>query len=390
MALDLSPADTRRAPEPVTASAGGRVPATTRRYAFAIDQSGGNAVYQANLAQALRGTPGVEATYHGVHIVADDVWQMLPGVRDNYALTASARAASALHAVRRRVGGLDAAFIHSQSIALFSIPFMRRVPTVISSDGTPRNYDSYADGLEHKVYGRRVEGLKQRWTRATVGAARRLLAFSSWVRDSFVNDYGADPSRISVIPPGIDTDLWVPRPELRPGDGTVRVLFTGGHFTRKGGPLLLEWVKKTRHRNVEVHLVTQHPVAPTDGVVVHHGMTANSPQLIALAQSCDLFALPTRGDCFPFAGIEAQSVGLPVVISNVGGIPEMIVDGETGYTVDRNDAVGFFERLDLLVADAALRERMGRLGRARAAERFNAARNSARVVELLHTVGSEG
>jgi len=361
-----------------------------RRFAFAIDQSGGNAVYQANLAQALAGIPNVEATYHGVHIVQDDVWQLVPGVRSNHALTASARAAAALHATRRRAGHVDAAFIHSQSIALFAIPFMRRVPTIISSDGTPRNYDTYADDLEHVVYGPRVEAFKQRWTRVALRAARRLLAFSSWVRDSFVHDYGADPARVVVIPPGIDTTLWVPRPDLRPNDGVVRILFTGGNFPRKGGPLLLDWVRHTRHRNVEVHLVTQHPVPAAERVVVHNGMQANSPELVALAQRCDLFALPTRGDCFPFAAIEAQAAGLPVVISDVGGIAEMIADGENGYRVDRDDRAGFFERLDRLVDDVALRERMGQLGRQRAVERFTARHNAARVLALLAEVADEG
>jgi glycosyltransferase involved in cell wall biosynthesis len=363
----------------------------SRRFAFAIDQSGGNAVYQANLQRALAETPDIEATYHGVRIVDDDMWQLVPGIRSNYALTASARAAAALHAVQRRVGKLDAAFIHSQSIALFSVPFMRRVPTVISSDGTPKNYDTYADGLEHAVYGRRVEEMKRRWTRSTLLAARKLLGFSSWVRDSFVNDYGVDPARVVVIPPGIDTDLWVPRAELRGEGGKVRILFTGGNFPRKGGPTLLEWARTTKHRDhVEVHLVTQHDVPATDNVVVHNHMRANSPELIGLAQRCDLFALPTLGDCFPFAAIEAQSAGMPVVISNVGGIAEMVEEGKTGFLVDRKDREGFFERLDRLVEDATLRETMGRAGRARATERFNAKRNATRVAELLLSVAGEG
>jgi glycosyltransferase involved in cell wall biosynthesis len=356
---------------------------TARRFVFAIDQSAGNAVYQSNLARALHGVPGVEAVFHGVHVVANDVWQSLPVIRSNYALTASARAAAALHGTHRRTGAVDAALIHSQSIALFSIPFMRRVPTVISSDGTPKNYDAYADGLEHVIYGPRVERFKALWTRAAVRAAARLLGFSSWVRDSFINDYGADPERVVVIPPGIDTDLWAPKPELRPDDGIVRILFTGGNFTRKGGPILLDWVRRTRHRNVEVHFVTLNSIPSTDRVVVHTGMRANSPELVALAQSCDIFALPTRGDCFSFAGIEAHSVGMPVVISNVGGISEIVSDGESGYLVDRDDTVGFFERLDHLVEDVHLRDAMGRVGRERAVARFTAKRNALRVLELL-------
>jgi glycosyltransferase involved in cell wall biosynthesis len=261
------------------------------------------------------------------------------------------------------------------------------VPTVISSDGTPKNYDTYADGLEHPVYSARVEAMKQVWTRSALGAARHLLAFSTWVKNSYINDYGADPARVTVIPPGIDTERWVPRPELRKNDGKIRILFTGGNFPRKGGPTLLKWAQTSKHRkDIEVHLVTQNEVPSTENVVVHNNMRANTPELIELAQSCDIFALPTLGDCFSFAGIEASCTGMPVVISNVGGISEIVVEGETGFLVPRRDEAALFERLDLLVEDAELRQRMGAAGRKRSAELFNASRNASRVYDLLMSV----
>jgi glycosyltransferase involved in cell wall biosynthesis len=273
--------------------------------------------------------------------------------------------------------------IHSQSLALFSMPFMRRVPTLISTDGTPANYDSFADALDHKVYGPVTEAAKRLWTRLTFSAAEAVLGFSRWAKDSIVNDYGCPPEKVQVLPPGIDIERWRPAPEQRPNDGVVRILFTGGNFERKGGPDLLRWKERTRHRNVELHLVTQKPVAEADGVVVHGHFKPNDPELVQLAQRCDLFVLPTRGDCFGFAVIEAQATGMPVVVSAVGGVPEIVVEGETGFLVPRGDQDALADRVDQLVGDEGLRRRLGANGRERAVSHFDARVNSRRVLQLM-------
>src|SRR5262245_914923 len=101
-----------------------------KRFAFAIENNVGNATYRQNLARAFGDRSDIEATFLPVELAADDIWQMTPLIRSNLALVASARAASALHASRSQ-RGCDAALIHSQSIALFSLSFMKRVPTII-------------------------------------------------------------------------------------------------------------------------------------------------------------------------------------------------------------------------------------------------------------------
>ena len=80
----------------------------------------------------------------------------------------------------------------------------------------------------------------------------------------------------------------------------------------------------------------------------------------------DIYAAPSRLDSesFGVAVIEAGACGLPVVVSDVGGLPEVVVAGETGLVVPRNDVPALQAALKRLVLDAGLRERLGAAGRA--------------------------
>ena len=92
------------------------------------------------------------------------------------------------------------------------------------------------------------------------------------------------------------------------------------------------------------------------------------PERLAAA---DVFVLSSRSECMPISVLEAMAAGLPVVASAVGGLPEMVEDGHTGYLVAPGDAAALGEALARLVADPDLRRRMGAAGRRRARERFD-------------------
>ncbi len=79
----------------------------------------------------------------------------------------------------------------------------------------------------------------------------------------------------------------------------------------------------------------------------------------------DVFASASKWEGLPLALIEAMSVGRPVIATRVGGVPEVVVDGETGLLTPNGDVERFAERLEQVVADPALRERLGRNARAR-------------------------
>lgn len=102
--------------------------------------------------------------------------------------------------------------------------------------------------------------------------------------------------------------------------------------------------------------------------VIFMGARQDIPRVLAAA---DLFVLPSLWEGLPGAVMEAMAAGLPVVASDVGGVRELLCDGETGYLVPAAQPEPLAERLQALLADAALRERMGAAGRTRLIEEFS-------------------
>lgn len=93
----------------------------------------------------------------------------------------------------------------------------------------------------------------------------------------------------------------------------------------------------------------------------------------SLVQDFDVFALFSRWEGLPLTIIEAMLVGVPVVASDVGGVGELVVDGETGFLIEGLDPEAAERALVRLLADGDLRRRMGEAGRKRAREKFSLA-----------------
>src|SRR5262249_32081913 len=152
------------------------------------------------------------------------------------------------------------AVVHGRSV--------REQRAFLMFDVTPIQYDGMA-----KWYERTPDkpgwlaDRKRARVRATFQAAERLFPWSNWAAQSAIEDYGVDPKRIHILPPGVDTQLWHPvEAGQKPDDGVTRILFTGGNFERKGGDLLLKWARETGSKGWELHLVTRDKVEATPGV----------------------------------------------------------------------------------------------------------------------------
>jgi glycosyltransferase involved in cell wall biosynthesis len=96
--------------------------------------------------------------------------------------------------------------------------------------------------------------------------------------------------------------------------------------------------------------------------------------VVALFATADLFLLPSATESFGLAALEAMACEVPVIASRVGGLPEVIDDGISGFLHEPDDLDGMVASAVRLLTDDELHRRVARAGRATAAERYSADR----------------
>lgn len=351
-----------------------------QRLGFVMEHVLGHTTHYRNMRAAIDAEPGVSATWYPLTFPPRGTLETLPLLRSNWSLRASVRARRMLASADR----YDALFFHTQIATLLSAGLMRRVPTVVSLDATPVNYDAVGAAYGHRAASSAVEGVKRTLNRRSLRAARALVTWCDWARQSLIDDYGIEGERITVIPPGVDLSLW-PRPAPNDATGPARLLFVGADFARKGGAILLD-AFTCLHGRCELHLVTKDAVAPAPGIHVYPNIMPNSDALKRLYATADIFVLPTLADCFPLVIQEAMAAGLPVISTNVGAIGEAVRDGETGLLAVPGHARALAAALDALITDAPRRRAMGVRGREVAEQSFDSAANARRIVGIMRTI----
>ena len=117
--------------------------------------------------------------------------------------------------------------------------------------------------------------------------------------------------------------------------------------------------------------------------VVWHGFVARQELINDILPSMDVFVLASRTDMLPWAALEAAAIGLPIVAPRVGGIPEVAVNGHCGLLFEPDDDEGLARALETLIADASLRERMGRSARQHITENFDPDRTYTALLDRL-------
>jgi glycosyltransferase involved in cell wall biosynthesis len=280
----------------------------------------------------------------------------------------------------------DAIWTSVWEVAVPYLGLMRgplRTPVVLDLD---RTYDQL-ESMAFDYFGREPRhGLtlaaSLAWERMLWRSVTCFVPWSNWAATG-LRRRGVDPTRIHVLPPGVDLEAWKTKTKWTAADQPLRLLFVGGDFMRKGGDILLE-VFRSRFSNVcELDIVT-HAAGSARGSarVRFHAAGPNSPELRQLFAEADLFVLPTKADCFGLAAVEAMASGLPVIMGNVGGAPDIVRHGETGWLIEPV-ATALAEALEAAVAQRHLLPLMGRRARADAEERFDGRRNDSRLVDVI-------
>jgi glycosyltransferase involved in cell wall biosynthesis len=204
--------------------------------------------------------------------------------------------------------------------------------------------------------------------------AHRIVAVSEAVKRALVAQ-GADPGRVRVIPGGVDLAEYDRQAPLVPG-----VLGALGRLqTEKGFDVLLRAVAELRGGEArlllggEGLLEKELPrLAAELGVsqqVEFRGFVTDVPAFMA---ETGVFVLSSRSEGLGLVIVEAMAAGRPVVATRVGGVPEVVVDGETGLLVEPENPGALAAAVRRLLADPGLAARLGQAGRRRAHDRFGA------------------
>ena len=255
--------------------------------------------------------------------------------------------------------------------------------------------------------------------RTALEAADAVIAVSGAMKDDVLGTYPAiDPGRVAVIHNGVDTEEFCPTPatDLLPAlgidPGRPYVTFVGRITRQKGIDLLLRATERF-DPDIQLVLLPSAPDTPEVGEEMRARAAALAErrpgvlwleqvlprrQLVQVLSHSAVALCPSVYEPFGLVNVEAMACATAVVATDVGGIPEIVVDGETGVLVHMEvgpdgqaaDPDGFVaafaEGVNRVVADPATAERMGALGRKRAVEEFSWPSVAQRTVELYESL----
>ena len=219
----------------------------------------------------------------------------------------------------------------------------------------------------------------------------RITAISRFLADRAVALRASDKG-VFVIPNGVDTSVARSVPKERING---RVVCISRLSREKGVDVLIDaFVKVSQEiEGSELHVVGDGPDREFVEKMIAENNLQNRVKLygrqphdeaIRIVSTGQVFALLSRGEGQGIVLLEAASAGLPCVATKVGGIPEAVMDGETGYLVPNEDADAAAARLVELLKNQDLRERMGQ-----AAEKFSQGFEWSECIEKYHKLWQE-
>ena len=323
----------------------------------------------------------------------------LPGERITYlpALRGwrrwSARLAFPATVLRLARGARRADLLYACTLSTF--PYCLLAGRLVGRPQVAHVYSSYEDGAPYRKH--RLAGARHVVAPSADSLAlaeRALGGFRAGTRAHVVYN-GMNAAELARAADG------PPPATLRP-DGVPRIGMVGNLDPRKNPPLLLEAAARVRRTlgRLRVVLIGAFRDAAYESEVragiarlgLDDAVTTTGflPNPFPAVRTLDVLAHPARRDPFPLALLEGMALARPIVASAVGGIPEMIADGESGILVPPDDADALAQALGALLGDPARRERLGAAAHDRLTTRFSPERFAAGMFDVFEQAVADG
>jgi glycosyltransferase involved in cell wall biosynthesis len=352
-----------------------------------MEQVLGHIAYSQNLQRLLPSNTLINPFWLPIHSQMSSWEARIPVYNRNWSVRAGVKVRQSLQQLTAKTS-IDGMFVHTQVLGVLIPDWVRRYPTVISLDATPLQYDHLGEAYNHSKDPAWMEQLKFQMNQKMFHLASHISSWTQWAKDSLVSDYGIPGEKITVIPPGVNIhDFAGARQQDNQSDHPVKIIFVGGDFKRKGGYLLLDAFRTLLEShpsgNLELHVLTKSRLQEEPCLFVHRDIYPGDPRLGELFTAADIFVLPTTGDCLPMALQEAGASALPLISTRVGGIPEIVIPGESGFLIDVGDGRGLVQALSRLIEDGPLRRKMGARALQLIRERFDATANTQKLLEVI-------
>lgn len=192
-------------------------------------------------------------------------------------------------------------------------------------------------------------------------------------------EVGCPDNKIEKLPVGLNLSSFVPNKNKKESD-SLRILFIGRLIELKAPHLVVEicYLLSKKGISFSCNIIGYGDLFDhLSQMIVNYGLTDNvkllggqtQDQIVEVMKQSDVFLFPGiydktgRAETQGLVIQEAQAMELPVLISNVGGMQEGIIDEETGFVIAENNIIGFAEKLEYLATNKDIREKMGKKGR---------------------------
>jgi UDP-glucose:(heptosyl)LPS alpha-1,3-glucosyltransferase len=221
--------------------------------------------------------------------------------------------------------------------------------------------------------GTRLSLAAERWCYRP-GRTASIVGVSQGVAREVEQEFPRMAGRVSVIPNGVDLREFggdtIARRRIRErfdlDDGALVAVFVGGEWERKGLRFVIESLPHAREWRLivvgEGDRAKYAEVAAAAGVADRVRFAGEAAAVGPFYSAADGFVLPTASEAFPLVSLEAAAAGLPLLITRVSGVEELLVEGVNGWFIER-DAGVIADRLARLATDPGLRSSMGAAAR---------------------------